>query len=152
MPGGRRAEDILEAAGFELITTGAAGTKWAKGDDVAFVLFYIPTEIVEFNGRQIELPEGLDELRKMVGIMESKPYRIHWWYEDMGGWEIEPADSDEAMEYMKGDPLVELDPVLVSRYERARQEYSRMCEEIRNERNRQVVRDKDRRWVPRKNS
>jgi hypothetical protein len=79
-------------------------------------------------------------------------YRIHWWYEDRGGWEIEPADSDEARNFMENDPEIDLNPALVAEYERAGRQYSELCEKIREERDRQVVLDKDRKWVPRKNS
>ena len=42
-------------------------------------------------------------------------YRIHWWYDDMRSWEIEPDGSEEAKEYIWEEPLVELDPKLVDR-------------------------------------
>jgi hypothetical protein len=79
-------------------------------------------------------------------------YRIHWWYEDRGSWDIEPADSDEARNFMENDPEIDLDPALVAGYERAGRQYSELCEKIREELNRQLVLDKDRKWVPRKNS
>jgi hypothetical protein len=76
-------------------------------------------------------------------------YRIHWWYDDMGSWEIEPDGSEEAREYMQEEPLVELDPELVDRYRKACREYSDACEEIRRERDRQLVRNEERKWIPR---
>ena len=76
-------------------------------------------------------------------------YRIYWWYDDMGSWEIEPADSDEAKEYMQDEPLVELDLELVARFRQAQKEYSDACEAIRQERDRQLVKNEDRKWVPR---
>lgn len=76
-------------------------------------------------------------------------YRIHWWYDDMGSWEIHPADSEEARDFMQDDPEVELDEALVARYKAACEEYSAVCESIRQERDRQVVYGKDRRWKAR---
>ena len=76
-------------------------------------------------------------------------YRIHWWYDDMGSWEVEPDDSDEAQGYMQEDPLVELDPKLIARFKQAQKEYSDACEAIRQERDRQLVQNEERKWVPR---
>lgn len=76
-------------------------------------------------------------------------YRIRWWYDDMGSWEIEPADGDEAKNFMQEEPLVELDPKLVARFKQAQKEYSDACEAIRQERDKQVMRNEKREWVPR---
>lgn len=80
-------------------------------------------------------------------------YRIHWYHEDMGSWVVEPADSTEARDFMEADALVELDPVLVRRVEDMRLEFLRMCDEIRQERDRQAAFDPDqRRWVPKEDA
>lgn len=76
----------------------------------------------------------------------AKYYRIHWWHDDLGGWEIEPAGSEEA-ELMQSDPLVEIDPELVADYERIRQEYEDICEKIQRVRDSQVRLTEERKWV-----